>query len=150
MIIKGVDAKSILDSRKEKTVQISIKTTVGNFSASAPQGKSKGKHETKSYKKSLEEDIKTIKKFSDYFSEEILERFDDLKRIEDIVDGHVGANTLFALESAILKAIAKEQKKEVVGMQEGQHSVRTPMDEKRALRQKESLHVKWARLSSSN
>ena len=32
---------------------------------------------------------------------------------EDITDKSVGANTLFALESAILKAIAKEQKKEV-------------------------------------
>jgi len=29
------------------------------------------------------------------------------------VDRHVGANTLFALESAVLKAIAKEQKKKV-------------------------------------
>lgn len=113
MIITGVDAKSILDSRKEKTVQISIKTSVGNFSASAPQGKSKGKHETKSYKKSLEEDIITIKKFTDYFSEEILEKIEDLKRVEDIVEGHIGANTLFALESAVLKAIAKEQKKEI-------------------------------------
>ena len=29
------------------------------------------------------------------------------------MDGHIGANSLFALESAILKALAKEQKKEV-------------------------------------
>lgn len=113
MIIKGVSAKSILDSRGEKTIQVFIKTDVGNFSASAPQGKSTGKHEAKPYRKSLEEDIKTIKKFSDYFSEEILEGFDDLKRIEDIVEGHIGANTLFALESAALKAIAKEMKKEI-------------------------------------
>ena len=113
MIIKGVNAKSILDSRKEKTILVEIKTNVGDFSVSAPNGKSKGKHEKKSYKKNLEEDIKTIKKFSDYFSEEIIEKFDDLRRIEDIVDGHIGANTLFALGSAVLKAIAKERKKEV-------------------------------------
>jgi len=109
MIIKGVDAKSILDSRKQKTIQVTIKTDVGNFSASSPSGKSTGKYEAKIYKKSLEEDIKTIKKFSDYFSEEILEKFDDLKRVEDIVEGHVGANTVFALESAALKAIASEK-----------------------------------------
>ena len=113
MIIKGVDAKSILNSRKEKTIQIFIKTDFGNFSASAPQGKSTGRHEAKPYRKSLEEDIKTIKKFSDYFSEEILEGFDDLKRIEDIVEGHIGANTLFAIESAALKALAHEMKKEI-------------------------------------
>ena len=111
--IKSVSAKSILDSRKEKTISISIKTNQGAFSASAPSGKSKGKFEVKPYKKNLEEDINTIKKFSDYFSEESIEKFEDLRRIEDILDRHVGANTLFALESAILKAVAKEQKKEV-------------------------------------
>src|SRR3989344_6438301 len=113
MIIKGVDAKSILNSRKEKTIQIFIKTDFGNFSASAPQGKSTGKYEAKPYRKALEEDIRTIKKFSDYFSEEILEGFDDLKRVEDILEGHIGANTLFAFESAVLKAIAGEKKIEV-------------------------------------
>ena len=113
MKILGVSAKAILDSRKEKTILISIKTDVGNFSASSPTGKSTGKHETKSYKKNLEGDIKTIGEFSDYFSGEAIEKFDDLRRIEDIVDKHLGANSFFALESAVLKAIGKEQKKEV-------------------------------------
>jgi len=113
MKIKSVDAKSILDSRKDKTISVKIKTNVGIFEASAPNGKSRGKREAKPYKKNLEEDIKTIKKFSDYFSEEIIEEFDDLRRIEDIVDGHVGANTIIALEYAILKALTKENKKEI-------------------------------------
>ncbi len=113
MKIKSVSAKSILDSRQEKTILISIETDVGNFSASSPTGKSTGKYEKKPYKKNLEGDIKIIKDFSDYFSEEILEKFGDLRRIEDIIKGHVGANTLFALESAVLKAIAIQQKKEV-------------------------------------
>lgn len=113
VVIKSVSAKSILDSRKEKTICVTIKTEVGSFSASAPNGKSKGKYEAKPYKKSLEEDIKFLKDSKDYFSKEILEKFEDLRRVEDIVDRHVGANTLFALESAVLKAIAKEQKKSV-------------------------------------
>ena len=113
VIIKSISAKEIFDSRKEKTIIVSIKTNVGTFSASSPNGKSKGKHEAKSYKKSLEQDIKTIKKFSDYFSKEIIESFDDLRRIEDIINGFIGANTLFALESAILKAVAKKQKKKI-------------------------------------
>src|SRR3990172_3651212 len=37
----------------------------------------------------------------------------DSRREEDVVDRQIGANTLFALESAILKAVAKEQKKEI-------------------------------------
>ena len=113
MIIKSVDAKAILDSRKEKTIQVAIKTNAGNFSASAPNGKSVGKYETNPYKKSLDEDIKALKKFSDYFSKEIIEKFEDLRRIEDVVDRQIGANSLFALESAVLKAIAKEKRKEV-------------------------------------
>ena len=113
VLIKRVSAKEIFDSRKEKTISVSIKTNAGNFSASSPNGKSKGKHEAKSYKKNLEGDIKTIKKFSDYFSEERIENFDDLRRIEDIVNDFVGANTLFAFQSAVLKAIAKKHKKEI-------------------------------------
>ncbi len=113
VVIKSVSAKTILDSRKEKTILVTIKTNVGSFSASAPNGKSCGKYEESPYKKSLKEDIEFLKKSKDYFSKEILENFEDLRRVEDIVDRQIGANTLFALESAVLKAIAKEQKKDV-------------------------------------
>jgi enolase len=113
VVIKEVSAKTILDSRREKTILVTIKTDVGEFSASAPNGKSTGKYEAKSYKKNLDGDIKTLKELSDYFSKEILEKFEDLRRVEDIVEGGVGANTLFALESAVLKAIAKEKKQEI-------------------------------------
>ena len=113
VVIKSVDAKSIFDSRKEKTIFVSIKTDAGVFGASAPNGKSKGKNEARSYVKSIDEDIKMLRKFSDYFSKENINKFDDLRRVEDVVDRQIGANTLFALESAILKALAKEQKKEI-------------------------------------
>jgi enolase len=114
VVIKGVSGRSIPDSRKDKTILVSIKTDSGkSFSASSPSGKSTGKYEVPCYKKTLEEDISTIKKFKDYFSGEILDTFDDLKRVEDILEGHIGANTLFAFESAVLKAIANEKKKEI-------------------------------------
>lgn len=113
VVIKKVTATSLLDSRKEKTILVTIKTNVGTFSASSPNGKSTGKYEAKPYKKNLEGDLETLKDFSDYFSEEILEKFEDLRRVEDICDRNIGANTLFALESAILKAMSKEQEKEI-------------------------------------
>ena len=113
MIIKSASAKSILNSHKEKTILVSIATNAGNFSASSPVGTSKGKYEKKQYIKSLEEDIKKVKSLSGYFCKERFEAFDDLRRIEDIVDRHIGANTLFAFESAILKAMAKEKNKEI-------------------------------------
>lgn len=113
VVINEVSASSILDSRKEKTIYITINTNVGKFFSSAPSGKSTGKFESKPYKKSLEGDIEAIKKFHDYFSEEIIESFDDLRRIEDILDKHVGANTMIAFEYAVLKALAFKKNKEV-------------------------------------
>jgi len=113
VVIKKVSAKQIADSRGEKTIFVSISTNAGKFSASSPTGKSTGKYEAKPYKKSLEKDIETLKKFSEYFSDEIIDGFHDLRRVEDIVEGHVGANTLFSLESAILKALSKEKKKKI-------------------------------------
>jgi len=113
MKIKGVSGKAILDSRQEKTILVSIKTNVGEFSASSPSGKSTGKYEAKIYHTNIEGDIKAIKQLSEYFSEELIEKFEDLRRIEDIADRQIGANTLFAFESAVLKALAKEKKKEI-------------------------------------
>jgi enolase len=113
VVIRGVSAKIIRDSRREKTILVSIRTNVGKFSASAPNGKSKGKFEAKPYKNSIEKDIETLRKFKEYFSKDEVDKFEDLRRIEDIVDNHVGANTLFALESAVLKALAKEKKKQI-------------------------------------
>ena len=113
MIIKRVKGKVIKDSRKDLTIEVTLTTNVGKFSASAPNGKSKGKYEAKSYIKSITKDIQALENLSDYFSDEHLEKFSDLRRIEDITKGHVGANTLFAFESAVLKAISKEQKKEI-------------------------------------
>ena len=63
VVIKSVDAKSVFDSRKEKTIYVSVKTNIGVFGASAPNGKSKGKYEAKSYLKSLDDDIKMLRKF---------------------------------------------------------------------------------------
>jgi len=113
VVVKKVSAKHILDSRREKTIFVSVYTNMGKFSASSPTGKSTGKYEVKSYKKNLEKDIETLKKFRDYFSDDIIDDFSDLRRIEDIVDGHIGANSLFALESAVLKALAMEKKKQI-------------------------------------
>jgi len=47
VVIKSVSAKDILDSRKEKTIEITIKTNAGKFKSSSPSGKSTGKYEKK-------------------------------------------------------------------------------------------------------
>jgi enolase len=61
MKIKKVIAKQVLDSRKEPTIQVIIKTGFfKRFKTSSPQGKSKGEYEAKNYAKDLEGDISFI------------------------------------------------------------------------------------------
>ena len=110
MFLKEVHARKILDSRKEPTIEISI----GNINASSPSGKSKGKYETPPFHSSLEWNIKFLN--TSTFNLEIHE-FQDLKKVESFIKKKAklkdakqfGANALFALESAILKALAKEE-----------------------------------------
>ena len=57
MLIKEVTGEEIIDSRKEKTIEVRIITDLGEFKASSPSGKSTGKYENAPYKKSLNDDI---------------------------------------------------------------------------------------------
>lgn len=107
MKIKEVKALVILDSRKEETIEV----TVNGAKTSAPSGKSKGKHEKPCYKNgNIHADVDFINKLK--LNLEINE-FEDLQLLEDKIQNKIGANTLFALEASILKALAKEQKTEL-------------------------------------
>jgi len=110
MQTKRVYADVVKNSRGEKTIRVIVKTSKGKFKTSAPSGKSTGKYEVKCYKGSLEKDINYINKISADF---IIEKFDDLKKVEKLVGGRVGGNTLFALEASLLKALATEEGKEL-------------------------------------
>lgn len=115
MLIKEVRARVIKDSRGEKTIEVSVNDAAA---ASSPSGKSTGSYETKPYHESLAWTVKflnTWKKWVEVCS------FDDLERIEYVIQKHAGltharefgGNALYAFESAILKALAREQKKEL-------------------------------------
>src|SRR3989344_767927 len=114
MLIKGVHARKIKDSRKEETIEVSV----NGSSASSPSGKSKGKYETPSFHKSLDWNIRAINSLILDFE---INSFNDLVKLESFIKKkfnfkdakQFGANALFALESAILKAIAKEQGKQL-------------------------------------
>ncbi|MGV8151569.1 MAG: enolase C-terminal domain-like protein [Candidatus Nanoarchaeia archaeon] len=110
MIIKNIYAKSILDSRNENTILVCVETKGGKFFTSAPSGKSTGAHEAHAYAKTLEEDIKFVNRLNpDFLNELNLACFHDLHKIEALVKDNIGANTLFALESSLLKAMAGEK-----------------------------------------
>jgi len=114
MQFKKIEARQILDSRKEETVEIAIETEKGKFVSSAPSGKSTGRFEARPYAKSLQEDINFLNKIKDKEWHQIkVNEFNDLIELEGRVFGKIGANSLFALESCILKALAAEQKQEL-------------------------------------
>lgn len=114
MYIKEIYARKIQDSRGEDTIEV----VVNGCKASAPAGKSTGKFETLPYRKNIDWNIKTIDSLN---FQNPVNSFNDLKYIEkelcvlfDLKDvTHFGANALFALESAILKALAKDKKKQL-------------------------------------
>jgi len=114
MLIKEIKAEKIPDSRGEPTIKI----TIDGAAASAPSGKSKGKYETKPYNTSLDFSIAEINHLNFDFD---INKFEDLKKVENFIckkykfrnARQLGANVLFALESAILKALAKSKNKQL-------------------------------------
>lgn len=111
MKVKKLTAKAIKDTRGEQTISIELVTDKGRFIASAPNGKSKGEYEAKSWKKNINSDIQAV---NDYFIEDLnIKKFSDLKLIEDDFDDRIGANTMIALEYCFLKALAAQEEKEV-------------------------------------
>lgn len=115
MLIKRVIARVIKDSRGEKTIEVSVN---GAEAASSPSGKSTGKYETKPYY----QDLKFCVDFLNNWDEMLqIRKFDDLILVENFIKKKLkikearlfGGNALFAFESAILKALAQDEGKEL-------------------------------------
>jgi len=112
MIIKKVGARIVKDSRGQRTIQVYVKTSKGIFKTSSPSGKSTGKFEVRPYGGNLKGDVwyinnlKTIGKLD-------IKKFEDLEQVEKLVGNKLGGNSLFALQASILKALARENGKEL-------------------------------------
>ncbi len=114
MRIQKIEAKKILDSRKQGTIEVTIETNKGSFVSAAPSGKSKGRYEARPYYKNLQGDIEFLNKIKTKDLEKIkINEFRDLIEIEGFVSEKIGSNSLFVLESSILKALAAEQEQEL-------------------------------------
>lgn len=113
MQINEVKASVMQDSRGESTISVKVITSDGVFESSSPSGKSKGQFESKSYIKSPEGDAFTINALASFVKNVSFNEFSDLKKVENVAKNRVGANALFALESSVLKALAKEKKQEL-------------------------------------
>lgn len=115
MIVKEVKARRIKDSRGEETIEVSVN---GAPCASSPSGKSTGAHESRPYYKDLGSCVRYL---NDWHHLPIVARLEDLNVIEKLIMKDLklkeaqqfGGNALYAFESAIMKALAHEQKKEL-------------------------------------
>ena len=113
MKVKSIKARIIKNSKEENTIEITINK---KFTASAPSGTSVGKYEKAAFPKKIPIDfvnthlLKILKHF-EFFT------FDDLSLIENSLreaDGtenwnRLGANTVIAVEYAILKAMSNNK-----------------------------------------
>jgi enolase len=113
MKVKKIGAKKIKDSRGEKTILVWIKTGKGKFKTISPSGKSTGMYEVNSYYKNLDGDVKIINNLDvERINGLDIHSFNDLKNMERVVK-KIGGNSLFALEASFLKALSKENGKEL-------------------------------------
>ena len=117
MIIKDVQARVIKNSRREDTIEVSVFSDRGKFSASAPSGRSKGKYEARDFSvNGMDFSIKFVAAIGRKIASELLQfnDFEDLEKVEKLIRkidktptwSLIGANALYALEAALLKAIA--------------------------------------------
>lgn len=122
MFIERAWCRTILNSRKEKTVEVFIKCHHGTFSASAPSGKSKGKNEVADYnERGIVWSIKLTNKFLAALTHRnvIIKEIDDLKEVEKTIKdfeksyGIIGGNVVYAIEVAMMKSAAKENRKDL-------------------------------------
>jgi enolase len=124
MLIKEFNAYKILNSRKQETIEVAVKTEQGVFKASAPAGASTGTNEVQAFsKKGIDVSIQFANALGQRLINEKKEftKFEDLEIIESMfreVDKTknfemTGGNTLYAIEASILKAIAASYKKEL-------------------------------------
>ncbi len=122
MFIKEVVPKIILDSRKEKTIEISIKTYKGKFTASSPSGKSRGENEAEPFNKvGIIKSLSLMKLFSKKLKNKnfMIKKLDDLKILTEKIYrfeagyGKLGRSVTYALETVFLKGAAADLNKEL-------------------------------------
>lgn len=115
MIIKGVKAFKVLNSRADPTIGIQVRTSRGRAWASAPSGASVGKHEVKAYPGSVKSSISLVNsKFTKLLKDIKINEVKDLKKIEEkLTVSKIGGDPIIALEFAILKELARERREHV-------------------------------------
>lgn len=118
MKLSQIKASKVYDSRGKATIEVTINFNSTSVSASAPNGTSRGKKEVIDFsRKGVDYSIELVNKVgAEILSKGLkFESFEDLAKIEEIIRKYdsssdyriFGGNAVYALEAAMLKAIAK-------------------------------------------
>jgi enolase len=123
MFIKEVRPRIIKNSRGEKSIEIELRTYKGKFRASAPSGKSRGKHEINEYhlRGGINFSFKMLVAFCRKLKHKnfIIKNLGDLKLIVKEIKkfekqhGGFGGNVTYAFEAVFLKAASRDMGKEL-------------------------------------
>jgi enolase len=118
MFVKGVSVRLIKNSRKEKSIEVELKTLEGKFTASPPSGKSTGKHEVPAYNlKGVGRSFKMMKAFCSRLKNKnfLIKKIEDLKLLREEIGrfekkfGRFGGNATYVLETVFLKGAAADK-----------------------------------------
>ncbi|NPE26989.1 hypothetical protein HNV12_03220 [Methanococcoides sp. SA1] len=122
MFVKSVMPRVVLNSRKERTIEVVLETYEGKFSCSAPSGKSTGKSEVSCYhEKGIGYSMRMLHEFCKGLVHEnfIIKSVGDIKILNERMlkfekkFGAMGGNVWYALEGAFLRAAAADNQKEL-------------------------------------
>jgi len=109
MIIKNINARTILNSHADLTVEVVVKTEKGiKGVGSAPKGTSTGKHEVKNFFKNR---VKTIKEFNFFLKRKLIGRHvESLKDVFMIEEALLpfGAGITLSTSYALIDALSRE------------------------------------------
>jgi enolase len=108
--IKEVNARKILNSVGNYSIEIKIETELGAFKASVPKGTSVGKHEVKDYAGGITTAVKNVNKKVKPLLKKIR-----ITVLQDILDFEsktekLGGHVVLAISYVLLKALAAEKK----------------------------------------
>jgi len=122
MFVKSVIPRVILNSRRDWTIEIALKSYEGIFKCSAPSGKSTGKAEVATWnKKGVKKSYILLKRFCKKLINQnfIIKKIDNLQVLEKQIlefekeNGVLGGNVWYALEGVFLRAAAADVGKEL-------------------------------------
>ena len=112
-LIKQIKINKIKNSKKDETIEVTVKTDKATTKASAPSGTSSGKHETLAFNKNIDNSIKNAEKL---FIELISEKETKQRQIDQFLEKNmkkIGGSIAIATSIAVARAGAASRKQQL-------------------------------------